>query len=64
MLLQPLDHQLLGRTVGLRHQIEFAFQLEADVALEIAVQQRSSLAGDFLANLQIRRHEFCGRIGR
>jgi hypothetical protein len=37
MFLQPLDYQLLRCTVGLRHQIEFAFQLEADVALEIAV---------------------------
>jgi hypothetical protein len=50
MLLQPLDHQLLRRPVGLRHQIEFAFQLEADMALEIAVQQRSSLARNLFAD--------------
>ena len=36
MRVQPLDHQLLGGAVGLGHQIELAFQLEADVALEIA----------------------------
>jgi hypothetical protein len=50
MLLQPLDHQLLRCPVGLRHQIEFAFQLKADMALEIAVQQRSSLARNFFAD--------------
>jgi hypothetical protein len=37
MLMQPLDHQLLRLAVGLRHQIEFVLQLEANVALEVAV---------------------------
>ena len=32
---QPLHHQRLGRAVGFGDQVEFAFQLEADVALEI-----------------------------
>jgi hypothetical protein len=50
MLPQPLDHQLLRCPVSLRHQIEFPFQLEADMALEIAVQQRSGLARDFFAD--------------
>jgi hypothetical protein len=49
--LQPLDHQLLRRTVGFRHQIEFAFEFEADVALEIPVQQGARLASDFFADL-------------
>jgi hypothetical protein len=44
--LQPLDDELFGGAIGLGHQIEFALQLKADVALEEAVEQCSSFAGD------------------
>jgi hypothetical protein len=57
MPLQALNHEPLGSAVGFPHQIEFALQLEADVALEVAVQQRAGFAGDFLANFQLRRHK-------
>jgi len=64
MLVQPLDDQLLGSAVCLRHQVEIALQFEADVPLEIAVNQGSGFAGDFLANFQVRRHKGCKRILR
>ena len=44
---QPLDHELFAGAVGFGDEIEIAFQLEGDAALEEVRQQRAAFAGDF-----------------
>ena len=40
---QALHDQLLGGAVRFRHQVEFAFKLERDVALVVVRHQRAGL---------------------
>ena len=56
--LQALDDEPFARTVGFGHQVEFAFELESDVAREVAVDQGSGFACDSGCGFEVGRQCF------
>ena len=53
MLREPFDDQLFGGAVGFGDQIEFAFHLEGDAALEVIAEQRAGFVRDLRGGFQI-----------
>ena len=55
---QAFDHQFFVGAIGLRHQVEFAFEFEGNAALEVIGQQRAGLAGNLHRCFQVRQPRY------
>ena len=53
MRAQAFDHQLLAGPVGLRHEVEIAFQLECHAPLEVMGKERAGFARDLYRRLKV-----------
>ena len=53
MSTQALHHQFLAGPVGLRHEVEIAFQLECHAPLEVMGKERAGFARDLYRRLKV-----------